>query len=290
VKVVKNKAYFKRYQVKFRRRREGKTDYLARRFLITQDKNKYNSPKYRLVVRLTNTGVICQVVYAKIEGDYVMTAAYSNELPKYGVKSGLNNYPAAYCVGLLCARRLLTKLNMDKEYVGQTEPDGEMFMVEEGENSRPFCAYLDIGLTRATCGNKVFGVMKGAVDGGLEIPHNEKRFPGYADKELDVETFRARIFGEHIADYMETLAEEEPDEYKAKFSGYIKAGITSDNLVDMYKNAHTAIRANPAHVKKATKEGMVHKRYNKKKSTYKERKNKIKQKLEAFERSKAAQE
>merc|ERR1711933_636684 len=122
-------------------------------------------------------------------------------------------------------------------------------MGEEGENSRPFCAYLDIGLIRATCGNKVFGVMKGAVDGGLEFPHNEKRFPGYADKELDVETFRAHIFGEHIADYMETLSSEEPDEYKAKFSSYIK-----------------------------------------KKSTYKERKNKIKQKLAAFERSKEAQE
>ncbi len=51
VKVQKTKAYFKRYQVKFRRRREGKTDYRARKRLITQDKNKYNSPKYRLVVR-----------------------------------------------------------------------------------------------------------------------------------------------------------------------------------------------------------------------------------------------
>ena len=47
VKVVKNKAYFKRYQVKFRRRREGKTDYFARKRLVVQDKNKYNTPKYR---------------------------------------------------------------------------------------------------------------------------------------------------------------------------------------------------------------------------------------------------
>ena len=50
VKVVKNKAYFKRFQVKYKRRREGKTDYFARRRLICQDKNKYNTPKYRLVV------------------------------------------------------------------------------------------------------------------------------------------------------------------------------------------------------------------------------------------------
>jgi len=51
VKVIKNKAYFKRFQVKFRRRREGKTDYYARKRLIIQDKNKYNAHKYRLVVR-----------------------------------------------------------------------------------------------------------------------------------------------------------------------------------------------------------------------------------------------
>lgn len=36
VKVVKCKQYFKRYQVKFKRRREGKTDYYARKRLIVQ--------------------------------------------------------------------------------------------------------------------------------------------------------------------------------------------------------------------------------------------------------------
>lgn len=36
VKVVKNKQYFKRYQVKFKRRREGKTDYYARKRLVVQ--------------------------------------------------------------------------------------------------------------------------------------------------------------------------------------------------------------------------------------------------------------
>ncbi|KAG1116298.1 hypothetical protein G6F42_013732 [Rhizopus arrhizus] len=45
VKQQKNKAYFKRYQVKYRRRREGKTDYYARKRLVVQAKNKYNSPK-----------------------------------------------------------------------------------------------------------------------------------------------------------------------------------------------------------------------------------------------------
>ncbi len=67
VKVVKSKAYFKRYQVKYRRRREGKTDYRARRKLTIQAKNKYNTPKYRLVVRITNKDVITQIAYAKIK-------------------------------------------------------------------------------------------------------------------------------------------------------------------------------------------------------------------------------
>ena len=41
---------------------EGKTDYRARQRLITQDKNKYNTPKYRLVVRFTNKDIVCQVI------------------------------------------------------------------------------------------------------------------------------------------------------------------------------------------------------------------------------------
>ena len=61
VKVVKNKAYFKRFQVKFKRRREGRTDYYARKRLIVQDKNKYNTPKYRLIVRISNKDITTQV-------------------------------------------------------------------------------------------------------------------------------------------------------------------------------------------------------------------------------------
>ncbi len=37
VKVQKNKAYYKRLQTKYRRRREGKTDYYARRKMVAQD-------------------------------------------------------------------------------------------------------------------------------------------------------------------------------------------------------------------------------------------------------------
>merc|ERR1712178_112309 len=101
VKVVKNKAYFKHFQVKYKRRREGKTDYYARKRLVCQSKNKYATPKYRFVVRFTNKDIICQVVSSKIKGDVCHTAAYAHELPRYGVKVGLTNYSAAYCVVLL---------------------------------------------------------------------------------------------------------------------------------------------------------------------------------------------
>lgn len=41
-------------QVKYKRRRQGKTDYRARLRLSAQNKNKYNTPKYRFVVRFSN--------------------------------------------------------------------------------------------------------------------------------------------------------------------------------------------------------------------------------------------
>ena len=66
---------------------------------------------------------------------------------------------------------------------------------------------MDVGLAYTTVGNKVFGAMKGAVDGGLNIPHNHKRFPGFtknADKEetYDAAVHRERIFGVHVDNYM----------------------------------------------------------------------------------------
>jgi len=273
IKVVKNKAYFKRFQVKFKRRREGKTDYYARRRLVVQAKNKYNTPKHRMIVRITNTNVIAQIAYARIEGDVVIACAYSHELPRYGVKVGLTNYGACYCTGLLLARRILKKLNLDKLYEGQTEVDGEMFNVEDVEEGPgAFRANLDIGLARTTTGAKIFAVMKGAVDGGIDIPHSEKRFPGYdrEAKEFNAGVLRDHIFGKHVADYMRELMNEDEDAYKRQFSRYIKAGITADELEEIYKKAHAGIRADPSPPPKKDKK-VGQKRWNAKKKTYDER-------------------
>ena len=97
---------------------------------------------------------------------------------------------------------------MADTYEGVTEPDGSYSVVEpvDGER-RPFKVFLDVGTRRTTTGSRLFGAVKGASDGGLYVPHNEKRFPGYdADlKELDAETLRTYIFGEHVSEYMKML-------------------------------------------------------------------------------------
>ncbi|XP_066138029.1 large ribosomal subunit protein uL18 [Euwallacea fornicatus] len=289
VKVVKNKQYFKRFQVKFKRRREGKTDYYARKRLIVQVKNKYNTPKYRLIVRLSNKDITCQVAYSRIEGDKIVCAAYSHELPRYGVKVGLTNYAAAYCTGLLVARRLLKQLGLDKFYEGSLEVGGNEYNAEAVEHGPgAFRCYLDVGLNRTSTGARVFAAMKGAVDGGLNIPHSTKRFPGYdaESKNFNAEIHRAHIFGQHVADYMRALEEDDQEGFKRQFSQYIKLGINADQIEGIYKNAHSAIRADPAAEKKAEKPASaaqpVQKGKNSRKLTLLERKDRIAQKKKSF--------
>jgi len=285
IKVVKSKAYFKRFQVKFRRRREGKTDYQARKALIAQDKNKYNTPKYRMVVRFTNKDICAQIIFARIQGDQVLCSAYAHELPRYGITLGLTNYAAAYATGLLLARRLLKQLKLDKFYEGTTDASGEHTEVEDVDGKPgAFKCYLDVGLSRTTTGAKLFATMKGAVDGGLNIPHSDRRFPGYdsESKKFDAGVHRKYIFGGHVANYMKELKDGDEDAYKKQFSRFVTAGVTSEGMEALYKGAHAKIRADPtkAAPKKApAKEGTKKtKRWNRKKISLAERKNRVEQK------------
>jgi len=292
VKVLKNKAYFKRYQVKFKRRRQGKTDYYARKRLTVQDKNKYNTPKYRLIVRFTNKDIICQIAYSRIEGDVVVESAYSHELPRYGVKAGLTNYAAAYCTGLLLARRHLKKLKLDGTYKGLEEATGAEYYVEkEGDNPAPFHCVLDVGLARTSTGAKIFAAMKGVADGGCDVPHSETRFFGYDSetKAYNAEAHRGRILGAHVADYMRVLKDDDEDAYKRQFSKFIAAGLSADSLEGMYKSAHAAIRANPevqAHKEKKVEK----KRWTAKRQTQAEKRNRVKNTKAYLLRLKAAQQ
>jgi len=268
VKLVKNRNYYKRFKVKYRRRRNNITDYRLRRRLIKQDKRKFNAPKWRLIVRVTNRDVIAQVASAKMVGDHILCAAYAHELKRYGLKVGLTNYAACYATGLLLARRLLTKLGLDKYYPGKKSLDGNMFVSrvsnvkwKPGEKMyRPFKCVLDKGLARCTSGARIFSVMKGAIDGGLDVPHSVNRFPGFTkgkegekDK-YEPEKLSQRIYGQHVAKYMKHLKENDVDKYNRHFSQYIKEGIEPDNLEDMYDKVHRAIRKDPSAPPKTKKD------------------------------------
>jgi large subunit ribosomal protein L18 len=125
------------YRVPYRRRRENKTDYVARRILAT-------SEHPRLVVRVSNKAITVQVIKSEIEGDIVLAQATSHELKNYGWKASGKNIPAAYLIGYIAGKKA----------------------VKEGIE----LVNLDIGLKRVTTGNKIFAVAQGANDAGLEIP------------------------------------------------------------------------------------------------------------------------
>ena len=308
VKTIKNNAYFKRYQVRFRRRREGKTDYYQRKRLITQRKNKYNTPKYRFVVRRTNTKVICQVVSATLDGDIVKASAQSTELKKYGVTAGLTNYAACYATGLLCSRRLLAIIDNDNKscegwvnystkfnFVQETTGDyiDIKAEAEKKDAGRPFVCFLDLGLNRSTCGARVFAAMKGAVDGGVHIPHSDKIFPKVkvekekkkggdkgekkekGDKKTDAPVvadkkdtktapgnpLRERIFGVHVQKYMDILSKNKESFAKqfSKWDACLKAAKVT-KVDELYKKVFAEIRKNPAKAKAQKKQQVAIKR------------------------------
>ncbi|MDZ7730281.1 MAG: 50S ribosomal protein L18 [Natrialbaceae archaeon] len=152
-----------RYKVPMRRRREVRTDYGQRLRLL-------KSGKPRLVARKSNRHMMAQFIVPGNQGDETLTAAHSSELAEYGWEAPTGNLPAAYLTGLLAGRRADTD--------GVTD------------------AVLDIGLNTATPGNKVFAVQEGAIDAGVDIPHNDSVL---ADWE--------RTRGEHIAEYANSLEE-----------------------------------------------------------------------------------
>ncbi|GKD09246.1 60S ribosomal protein L5-like protein, partial [Tanacetum coccineum] len=131
----------------------------------------------------------------------------------------------------------------------------------------------------------------GALDGGLDIPYSEKRFAGFNKdgKQLDAEVHRKYIYGGHVAVlhevlfiWMQTLMEDEPEKYQTHFSEYIKAGVEPDSIEEVYKKVHAAIRANPNPEKTVRQPPTEHKRYNLKKLTYDQRRQKLIERLNAL--------
>ncbi|KAK2097882.1 60S ribosomal protein L5 [Saguinus oedipus] len=117
---------------------------------------------------------------------------------------------------------------MDMIYEGQVEKTGAEYNVEsiDGQLSAFTCS-LDAGPARTTTGNKVFGTLKGAVDGGLSIPHSIKRFPDYdsESKEVKAEVQRKHIMGQKVADYMRYFMGGDEDAYKKQEKRCVERGL-----------------------------------------------------------------
>ena len=157
--------------------------------------------KARLVVRVSNANVIVQVINVAKDGDVTVASAHSKELNKLGWKAGNKNTSAVYLTAYLCGKKAVAA---GVDY-----------------------AVADIGLKSPIKGAKVFAAVKGAADAGLNVPYGESIIPS-----------EDRINGEHIAEYAESLDE---DELKAKFSQYFAKGLHPADLPEHFEEIKNKI-------------------------------------------------
>ena len=140
-------VYGKNQRLRFKRRRNGETDYRRRMKML-------RGGFARAVVRVTNTQTICQLVNYVPTGDTVKISIDGRTLvEKYGwpIDASRKSIPASYISGYAMAKAAIA--------AGHKE------------------AVLDIGLAASTPGNRVFAALKGMVDAGLEIPYGESVLP-----------------------------------------------------------------------------------------------------------------
>ncbi len=133
-----------RYKVPFRRRREGRTDYRRRAALV-------KSGTHRAVVRRSNKHMTVQFVTYDSVGDRIVASAVSTELGKLGWTRSGRCTPGAYLTGYLAGKRALEK--------GVAE------------------AVLDVGLRKSVRGCTLFAALKGVVDAGVKMPHDDGMLP-----------------------------------------------------------------------------------------------------------------
>ena len=200
-----------RYRVALRRRREGKTDYQARKALVL-------SGKPRLVSRNSLKNASVQIVVAKPIGDVVLAAAHSRELKKYGWKAPTGNTPAAYLTGFLCGLKAKAK----------------------GVNE----AILDIGLVAPTKGSKLFAVLSGVVDAGVPVPHDEAKIVKEMLKGEQIAKYGqslgagSEVYSAKFSKYLAAkVSPEKLPEHFAKVKAEIAGAFKAD--------AETAVKAEP---------------------------------------------
>lgn len=158
-----------------------------------------------VTVKVSDQNVAAQVLKPTPTGDVVVASAHSRELEKQGWKGALNNLPACYLTGMLVAKKAL----------------------ERGVKN----AVLYIGKDHFT--SRVAACMKGIVDGGVSMPVSEESLPE-----------EERIRGEHIAEYAETLKENQ-EEYNSRFSAILKKGLNPEDYPSHFDEIKSKISGKP---------------------------------------------
>ncbi|MGC9445245.1 MAG: 50S ribosomal protein L18 [Candidatus Methanospirareceae archaeon] len=149
------KAASPTYRVPFCRRREGKTDYRRRRRLLL-------SRVPRITVRKSNRYIRMQLISDEHDGDNTLISVTSSDLAQFGYAGSCANCAAAYLTGIVFGKRAC----------------------EHGYEY----GILDIGRQTPVHGSNVYAALKGAIDGGMRIPHDPDVFPS-----------TDRLAGQHIS-------------------------------------------------------------------------------------------
>tara|TARA_Y100000310_G_scaffold242508_1_gene246667 strand:+ start:213 stop:701 length:489 start_codon:yes stop_codon:yes gene_type:complete len=150
-----------------KRKRERKTSY-SKRFGFLK------SGLSRVVVRRTNNYLNVQLVESDEAKDKVILSVSSRDLLKEGwpkeKKGSLKSVSAGYLTGYLAGKKILEK--------------------EKGK------VILDIGLQRNKAHGRLYAVLKGLVDAGVDIAHDASVFP--KDE---------RVEGKHLKDMESKILE-----------------------------------------------------------------------------------
>lgn len=131
-----------------RRKRERKTSYKKRFGFL-------KSGLARVVVRKTNNFMTVQLVESFESRDKVLVSYSSRDLIKKGWskehKGSLKSVPASYLTGYMAGKLILEK--------------------HKGK------VILDIGLQRNKPNGRLYAVLKGLVDSGVDVAHDSRVFP-----------------------------------------------------------------------------------------------------------------
>ncbi len=181
-----------------RRRREGVTDYRARKRAIT-------SQSVLLVVRISNKNVLSQFLKPTVKGDVVLSAAHSRELAKLGWHGSLKSTPACYLLGLLSGKKAMAAGVKD--------------------------AVVYNGVVPFIRGSRIAALLKGVVDAGVKVPVGEEAFPD--DARLtgkSIADYASKLATEDKEAYSHSFSALlkvgfKPEEYPAEFEK-VKAAIT----------------------------------------------------------------